>query len=123
VNAGPYSAEQVCVGRAANSQGLVLIIDTVITRITRKEYRAARANGVPVYVMAMPGSSRSAEVQRFLDRERKHVIYKEPRNLSELGTYIEEAIVQYTNDAVWRAQYESRHAASRRKTTMSQRKP
>ena len=119
VHAGPYISEETCVTQAANSQGLVLIIDRVITPITRKEYRAARANGVPVYVMAMARRSRPPEIERFLKRERKHVIYKEPRNHSELATHVEEAIIYYTNEAVWRRQDELRRSAieAAKKTT------
>src|SRR5881397_2663089 len=40
--AGPYSSERICIGVAANSDALVLILARHLTPTTRKEYEATR---------------------------------------------------------------------------------
>lgn len=86
--AGPYSSENECVNYAATSSGFVLILGDDLTPITRKEYRAARRNGLPCYIFCRRRASRSAAVRLFIAREKRHAVYKTFSNVEELKTLV-----------------------------------
>ncbi len=70
-DAGPYCSERECVAQAGTSDGLVLIVEDEITPITRRELKAAREAGAPIFLMLKVGVARDAELQRFIKRVRE----------------------------------------------------
>jgi hypothetical protein len=102
-HAGPYCAREVCLGHARTSDGLVLIVGRRLTPLTREEYEAASANGVPRYVFLKQGIGREAATRRFVETEqRREVVTKGFVNVSELQTQIKEALLHYWVQAVRR---------------------
>jgi hypothetical protein len=72
--AGPYSSEGVCLGHAATSDALVLIIDCDLTNITAKEYAAAKKACIPRFVLLKDGAARTEVAEKFVTRERKRAV-------------------------------------------------
>src|SRR6266542_2716862 len=94
-NAGPYSASAVCVAHARTSDALVLILAEDLTAMTRREYNAAKTAGVPRFVLLKDGVTQSAEVIRFVRRERRGLITANFQNEAELITQIQNALRAY----------------------------
>lgn len=91
--AGSYYSEEECVGNAATSDALVLILEDELTRTTRKEYAAARRAGAHRIILHRAGVPRSAALQRFIERERKRdAVTAGYGNVSELETRLFEAL-------------------------------
>jgi hypothetical protein len=99
-NAGPYSAETVCVGHASTCDGLVLLLGEELTPITEKEYRAALRAGAPCYVFLKECGSRSTGAEEFIKEVRQHAVTQTFGNLSELGTLVVGAIHHYSIEAI-----------------------
>lgn len=93
--AGPYCAEEVCVGHARTADGLVLIIDRDLTSVTIKEYMAAYGAGAPCYILLKDGVERDPDVEDFIRREQAGTITRNFANLSELRTHITWAIYNF----------------------------
>lgn len=70
-HAGPYSSERLCVGAAATSDGLVLILARKLTRVTRMEYQAAYGAGVPCFIFFKEGVRRDPDVNAFIANGRR----------------------------------------------------
>jgi tetratricopeptide (TPR) repeat protein len=103
-HAGPYCSERICVGTAATSDGLVLILARKLTRVTLKEYKAAYAAGVPCFIFIKQGVRRDPDVNAFITQERQHTVTESFGNLAELRTRIVQALYTYFVSAVrWRA--------------------
>ncbi len=99
--AGPYSSEEICLGHARTSDGLVLILAKRLTPITRKEYEEADNAGVPRYVFLKQGTIRSPQVNLFVKKIRaKATTTANFNNLSELETQIKAALYRYAVDSV-----------------------
>jgi Domain of unknown function (DUF4062) len=97
--AGPYSSEKVCLGHAETSDALVLILADDLTKITAREYKAARKACVPRFVLLKDGASRTDVAEKFVTRERKRdVITVNFGNLAEVKTQIREAL---RNHILW----------------------
>jgi tetratricopeptide (TPR) repeat protein len=71
-HAGPYSSERTCVGTAATSDGLVLILAGKLTRVTRMEYQAAHDAGAPCFIFVKQDARPAPDVRRFIAQERRH---------------------------------------------------
>lgn len=93
--AGPYCSEDICLGHARTSDGLVLILAEDLSPITHCEYREAKSAGVPCYIMLMEPAAATGEVTAFIAAEQSHCITKKFRNLSELRSHITEAVLNY----------------------------
>lgn len=106
-DAGPYSSEEVCLGQAATSDGLVLLLGETLTEITRKEYVVARDRHVPCYVFVDQRVAQDAETKNFIDEVRNvdHAITKSFANVSELEGHITSALRRHTVQAVRRANF------------------
>jgi tetratricopeptide (TPR) repeat protein len=91
--AGTFYSEEECVGNAATSEVLVLILEDELTEITRKEYFAAKRAGAHRVVLHRTGVGRSTRLERFIDRERKRdAVTAGYGNVSELETRLFEAL-------------------------------
>lgn len=91
--AGSFYSEEECVGQAATSDALVLILEDDLTDITRKEYLAAKRNGTHRIILHRTGAKRSKALQRFIDRERTSgAVTAGYGNNSELSTRLFEAL-------------------------------
>lgn len=86
--AGNYSSVEECVGNAATSDALVLLIEDNLTPITRKEYAAAKRAGVETIVLHRTDVVRSAELDRFITREQRHSVTAGYNNISELKSRV-----------------------------------
>lgn len=93
--AGPYCSEGVCIGHARTCDGLVLILGDTLTRVTELEYRAAKGNGAPCYILCKERANRDSRANSFLSAEREHAITKSFRNLPELKSHVVNSL--YTN--------------------------
>jgi len=98
--AGPYSSEKVCVGHAASSDALVLLLADDLTNVTAKEYRAAKKASVPCFVLLKDGATRTEVAEKFVIRERKSAVTANFANLAEVRTQIREAL---RNHVLWLA--------------------
>jgi hypothetical protein len=106
--ASPSCSEEVCVGNARNSDGLVLILGEELTPITEKEYLAAKERGVACMILVKEGVSPSRRAARFLETERRdHAVTVNFRNISELRSQITAALRGNLADA-WRRDREFR---------------
>ena len=85
---GPFSSFNVCVGHAASSDALFLILTDDLTRTTRAEYLAAKRNGAFCCILVLDGAKLSKAAKRFLDTESKEVTYCPFRNESELRSQV-----------------------------------
>lgn len=110
--AGPYSAEDVCLGHARTSDGLVLIIDKQLTPVTYKEYISARDSGAPCYILLKAAPEREADVEEFIKAERAYAVTVNFQNLSELRTQITEAVIEYTVRATRKEMFTTRNRRS-----------
>ena len=99
-HAGPYSAEGVCLGHARTSDGLVLIIATDLTPMTRREYQEAYRAGAPCYIFLKEGTIRSPGAAQFVEDERTRAVTTNFGNDSELRTLITRALWGFSNRAV-----------------------
>jgi tetratricopeptide (TPR) repeat protein len=91
--AGTFYSEEECVGNAATSDALVLILEDELTPVTRKEYRAAKHAGSHRIILLRTGIERSAELRRFIERERRHdAVTASYANTSELATRLFQAL-------------------------------
>ena len=94
--AGPYSSVAACLGKAATSDGLILIVGEDLTPITRREYFAALREGVPPYVFVKDGLARTTKAQRFIRaQQNKKVVTANFANTRELKTQIRAALGGY----------------------------
>jgi hypothetical protein len=108
--AGPYCSEQICVGQAATSDGLVLLLGEALTEITHKEYLIAHARKVPCYVFVDQRVTQSREVRRLVKGIRDagpndRAVTKGFENLSELQGHVTDALRNYAVQAVRRVNY------------------
>ena len=91
--AGTYSSERLCLGQAASSDALVLILGVDLTKITAKEYAAARRVGIPRFVLLQDGVIRTEVADKFVTRERKRdVVTVNFANLAEVRTQIRDGL-------------------------------
>jgi hypothetical protein len=101
--AGPYCSEEVCVGNASTSDGLILLLARRLTPITRAEFEAASRNGVPCYVFMRQGSRQDAATRTFVrEHQSGALVTKAFGNTSELQTEVKEALLLYAVQAVRR---------------------
>lgn len=99
--AGPYSSEDVCLGQAATSDGLVLIVADELTPITRREFEVARERGVPVYLLIDQRVEMGAELAAFVEAQQSEgLVTKGFRTIGELETHVVEAVTAYAVRAV-----------------------
>jgi hypothetical protein len=91
-HAGPYSSAKVCLGHARTSDALVLLIAEDLTPMTKQEYLAAKAAGVPRFILVKDGVVQSAQVVQFIKREQKKAITKSFSNEAELRTEVRAAL-------------------------------
>jgi hypothetical protein len=115
VAAGPYFAEEVCVGQARGSDGLILILGSRLTEMTEKEFRAAQANGVPCFIFINQNVRQDARTREFIKAEQSGAnTTAKFRTRSELQTQITKAIYTFAVRG-WRVDFlgrqASRHAA------------
>src|SRR6266536_3827719 len=95
-HAGPYSSERLCVGTAATSDGLVLILASKLTRVTLMEYKGAYDAGHPCFIFIKQGVRHDPDVTAFIAKERRHGSITMPfGNLEELRTRIVDALYTY----------------------------
>jgi hypothetical protein len=81
---GPFSSRHICLGHAATSQALIMILIDDLTPITKAEYLAAKKNGVYCCILIKEGATLTTRAQRFVDRESRVATLGRFRNLSEL---------------------------------------
>ncbi len=92
--AGALHSEAECLGYAASSDGLVLLLASELTAVTRAEYEAARQNGADRYVFLRTGVQLGADAKRFVEQEqRDRTITKNFANVSELRTSLTGALM------------------------------
>jgi len=92
-HAGPYSSERLCVGTAATSDGLVLILASKLTRVTLMEYQAAYERGAPCFIFIKQGVRRAPDVNDFITKERRRGAVTVPfSSLEELRSRIVSAL-------------------------------
>jgi hypothetical protein len=117
--AGPYCAEDLCVGHASGSDGLILILGSRLTEMTEKEFRAAKHNGVPCFMFINGRVRQDPQARAFIDEQRADVVVTANfRNRSELESHIIRAIRDFAARA-WRLDYLNRlvrHADAREQT-------
>jgi hypothetical protein len=94
-NAGPYCSEQLCLGMARTSDGLVLLLASDITPITQREFMEARKHGVPCFVFQKDDAEPDDEVRAIVDLARSDGITVKFRNISELQTQILSSIYHH----------------------------
>jgi len=82
--AGPYCSQLECVAQAGTSDGLVLILAEEITPITLSELNAARAAGVPIFVMLKTGVTRDVDLERLVNESAAKAI--RPSTSPRLGS-------------------------------------
>jgi hypothetical protein len=107
-NAGPYCSEKVCVGHAAMSDGLILILGDQLTDITRKEYEVARRRHIPTFVFIDQRAKPDAETQAFIEtvrNGRRRSVTKDFANLAELESHVQTALMQCVSGSWRRASY------------------
>lgn len=85
---GPRSAAKFCEAQAGSSDALILILEDELTPITKREYQAAKRNGLWRCILVREGSVLTTRAQAFLDREARSSIYKSFRNLRELHSHV-----------------------------------
>jgi tetratricopeptide (TPR) repeat protein len=94
--AGTYYSDEECVGNAATSEALVLILEDELTDVTRKEYLAAKRAGAHRIIFHRTGVARTAPLQRFIERERRRdAVTAGYGNVSELETRLFEALREF----------------------------
>lgn len=109
-DAGPYCSEPVCLGHAATSDGLILILGRELTPVTRREYEIAYARGVATYIFLDQRVEPDAGAKAFIDQERDHAITKGFKNASELQTHILESLMRFSVGAIRRTNFATAHA-------------
>jgi hypothetical protein len=98
---GPYSAVRVCEREAGTSDEIILIVDDELTRVTQREYRAARRGGAARFVFIKDRSPRPSEVERFVARERnRKTVTGTFRNVPELRSLIRNSLRAYSIYAI-----------------------
>jgi hypothetical protein len=91
--AGAYHSEGECIWYAASSDGLVLLLGTQLTRVTRAEYEAARRNGADRFIFVRQDDVLEPATQTFVEGEQANrTVTRNFANLSELRTSITEAL-------------------------------
>lgn len=101
-NAGPYCSEKVCLGHAAMSDGLILILGDELTEITRKEYEVARARRIPTFVFIDQRFTRDVGTETFITSvRRRRSVTKDFGNIAELQSHVQDALVQFVSQS-WR---------------------
>jgi hypothetical protein len=90
---GAYHSEAECIGYAESSDGLVLLLGSELTRVTRAEYEAARRNGADRFIFIRQTDVLEAATHTFVEGEQKRkTVTRKFANLSELRTSITEAL-------------------------------
>ena len=117
-HAGPYCSERICVGTAATSDGLVLILAHRLTGVTRMEYKAARDEGVPCFIFIKQGVRHDPDVSAFIAQERRHSVTVSFGSLEELRTRIVHALYAYVVGAGRRRVLEVRLYRARREPAL-----
>lgn len=112
-NAGPYSSENVCVGHARTSDGLILLLGRSLTDITRAEFRAAHGAGAPCYIFTKSDVTQDKSIRDFVKESRGAAITAPFGNLSELRTQITGALVQFVVGAARRDMLRTRRSRQR----------
>lgn len=98
--AGPYSSEEVCLGHARTSDGLVLLLAEELRPMVRKEYRAAYDRGAPCYIMLKDLPIRPPDTEAFIGRERDgRAVTQGFGSTSELRTQVTGAIIEFAVQA------------------------
>ena len=90
--AGSYWAEEECYGYAGSSDGIVLLLGTVLTRVTRGEYEAARAKGADRFILIRESDTMDDEATTFVHAEQGSAVTRNFRNLSELQSALTMAL-------------------------------
>jgi hypothetical protein len=91
--AGAYHSERECTGYAASSDGLLLLLGSELTRVTRAEYETARRNGADRYIFIRQSDVLDAETETFVEHEQKNrTVTRNFANLSELRTNLTNAL-------------------------------
>jgi len=91
--AGAYHSEGECIGYAESSDGLVLLLGTRLTRVTRAEYEAARHNGADRFIFIRQNDVLDPATQTFVEAEQTNrTVTRNFANLSELRTSLTEAL-------------------------------
>lgn len=91
--AGAYHSEDECVGYAGSSDGLVLLLGSELTRVTRAEYETARRNGAERFIFLRQSDELDATAKTFIEGEqRNRTVTRNFANLSELRTSVTSAL-------------------------------
>lgn len=92
--AGSYWAEEECYGYAEASDGIVLLLGTTLTRVTRGEYEAARRGGAECFIFIRESDAMDDEATAFVSTEqRQSAVTKKFQNLSELESSLTAALL------------------------------
>lgn len=92
-SSGSYWAEAECIGYAGCSDGLLLLFGTTLTRVTRGEYEAARANGADCYIFIRDSDQMDAAAASFVQtQQRQSAVTRKFANLSELQSGLTRAL-------------------------------
>lgn len=109
-HAGPYCSEAVCLGNAATSDGLILILGDQLTTMTRQEFEIARARGVVAFVFIDQRQVQDEDAKAFVQSVQRNSVTKGFANLAELETHVIHALRRFAVDS-WR---NTSHARSER---------
>jgi hypothetical protein len=108
---GPYWAEEECLNYAATSDGLLLLLGTKLTRVTRGEYESAQRSGAACFIFIREFDHMTQRAHAFVRREqKKDDVTRKFQNESELRSEITKALL---NAAVrfWRLNVADRSAS------------
>jgi hypothetical protein len=86
-------SEEVCVGSARTSDGLLLILGDDLTPITEREYREAKSRGVTCMILVKEGVKHTVRAAQFLAEEQaSDAVTVRFANISEFRSHITTAL-------------------------------
>ena len=94
--AGSFYSEDECVGQAATSDAIVLILDDELTPVTQAEYEAAHRGGAHTIILLKKPSALSPTLKRFVASAQDDAITKEFSSAEQLQSHIDEALWTWT---------------------------
>jgi hypothetical protein len=90
--AGVLHSEKECIGIAATSDGLILLIAGAISPIIYAEYDAARGARAATYIFIRDDANIPEAERQFIQRERMTGVTRNFRNTAELETHVYQSL-------------------------------
>lgn len=93
--AGAYHSKEECIGYARTSDGLVLLLGSELTPVTRDEYEVARTNGAQRFIFIRETDVLTDSTKQFVeDEQARRTVTRKFGNLSELRTSVTDSLIQ-----------------------------